>query len=90
MMALMASANRDDRRSPDGDHFDIHRSGVHHFSFGHGLHYCLGAALARMEGKVALEEILKRFPEWTIDTDNARMASSSTLRGWDTLPAFIP
>ena len=43
-----------------------------------------------MEGRIALEEILKRFPEWEIDTDNARMASSSTLRGWDSLPAFIP
>ena len=90
IMALMASANRDDRRVSDGDHFDIHRSAVRHFSFGHGLHFCLGAALARMEGRVALEEILRRFPEWTIDTANARMASSSTLRGWDALPAFIP
>ncbi len=89
MMAIMASANRDDRRFPDGDRFDIHRTGVQHFSFGHGIHYCLGAALARLEGRVALEEILQRFPEWEIDIDNARMASSSTLRGWDTLPAFI-
>ncbi len=90
MMAIMASANRDDRRVPDGDRFDIHRTGVHAFSFGHGIHYCLGAALARLEGRIALEEILKRFPEWTIDADNARMASSSTLRGWDALPALIP
>jgi len=89
VMAIMASANRDDRVVPDGDSFDIHRTGVHHFSFGHGVHYCLGAALARLEGRIALEEILVRFPEWEIDTDNARMASSSTLRGWDALPAFI-
>jgi len=89
MMAIMGSANRDDRRFPDGDRFDIHRTGVHHFSFGHGIHFCLGAALARMEGRIALQEILKRFPDWVIDTDNARMAPSSTLRGWDTLPALI-
>ena len=90
MMAIMASANRDERRIPDGDRFDIHRTGVHHFSFGHGIHFCLGAALARLEGRIALNEILKRFPEWELDLDNARMAPASILRGWDTLPAFIP
>ncbi len=79
----------DDRRIPDGDRFDIHRTAVHHFCFGHGIHYCLGAALARLEGRIALEEVLTRFPNWEIDLDNAKMASSSTLRGWDTLPAFI-
>jgi cytochrome P450 len=89
MMAIMGSANRDDRRFPDGDRFDIHRTGSHHFSFGHGIHFCLGASLARLEGRVALDEILRRFPEWEIDTDNARMASASILRGWDTLPALI-
>ena len=57
--------------------------------FGLGTHYCLGSALARLEGRVALEEILKRFPEWEIDIDNARMASSPALRGWDSLPAFV-
>ena len=59
-------------------------------SFGIGAHYCMGSALARLEGRIALEEILKRFPEWEIDIDNARMASSPALRGWDSLPAFIP
>lgn len=90
MLFLMASANRDDRRFADGDRFDIHREPGKHLSFGVGAHYCLGAALARLEGRVALEEILKRFPEWEIDIDNARMASSPALRGWDTLPAFVP
>jgi cytochrome P450 len=90
ILFLMASANRDDRQYPDGDRFDIHRKGAKHLSFGVGTHYCLGAALARLEGRIALEEILKRFPEWEIDFDNARMASASILRGWDALPAFIP
>ncbi len=90
MLAIMGSANRDERRVPDGDRFDIHRTGVHLFSFGHGVHFCLGAALARMEGCVALDEILKRFPEWEIDLDSARMAPASILRGWDSLPAVIP
>ena len=90
MLAIMASANRDDRRFPDGDRFDIHRRAGHPFSFGHGIHFCLGAALARLEGRIALEEILARFPAWDLDLDNARMASAPILRGWDTLPAFIP
>lgn len=89
MLFLMGSANHDDRRFPDGDRFDIRREYVKHLSFGLGAHYCLGSALARLEGRVALEEILKRFPEWEIDIDNARMASSPALRGWDSLPAFI-
>ncbi|OCB28838.1 cytochrome [Mycobacterium malmoense] len=90
MLFLMGSANRDHRRFVDGDRFDIHREPVKHLSFGIGAHYCLGAALARLEGRIALEELLKRFPQWHIDIDNARMASSSALRGWDALPAVIP
>jgi len=88
MMFLIGSANRDDRRFPDGDRFDIHRKVDQHLTFGYGGHFCLGAALARLEGRVALEEILKRFPEWEVDRDNARLASTSTVRGWETLPVF--
>ena len=90
MLFLMGSANRDHRRFVEGDRFDIHREPVKHLSFGIGAHYCLGAALARLEGRIALEELLKRVPEWHLDIDNARMASSSALRGWDTLPAVVP
>lgn len=90
MLFLMGSANRDHRRFVDGDRFDIHREPVKHLSFGIGAHYCLGAALARIEGRIALEELLKRVPEWHLDIDNARMASSSALRGWDSLPAVLP
>jgi cytochrome P450 len=89
MLFLLGSANHDDRRFPDGDRFDIHRDNTKHVSFGIGAHYCLGAALARLEGRIGLEEILKRFPDWEIDTANARMAASPALRGWDALPAFI-
>ena len=84
--ASSAAANRDDRRNPDGDRFDIHRDSVQHLTFGHGIHFCLGAALARLEGRVALDEVLQRFPEWDVDLDNARLAPTSTLRGWETLP----
>ena len=88
MLFLIGAANRDDRQHPDGDRFDVHRDIGHHLTFGHGPHFCLGAALARLEGRVVLEEILKRFPEWTVDQEAARLASTSTVRGWETLPVF--
>jgi cytochrome P450 len=88
IMFLVGSANRDDRRYPDGDRFDIHRQVGQHLSFGHGTHFCLGASLARLEGRVALEELLKRFPEWEVDWANAKLAPTSTVRGWETLPVF--
>ena len=58
----------------------------HHLSFGYGLHFCLGAALARLEGRVALDEVLQRFPSWEVDWDNAVQARTSTVRGWERLP----
>jgi len=90
IVVLLAAANRDERRFADGDRFDIHRGIEKHITFGYGIHYCLGAALARLEGKVVLDELLKRVPEWEIDVDNARLTSASVVRGWETLPAIIP
>ena len=89
MLFLLASANRDDRRFPDGDAFDIRRSEGRHLTFGNGIHLCMGAALARMEGRIALEELLTRFPEWDVDLENARLSPTSTVRGWETLPALV-
>jgi cytochrome P450 len=89
MMLLNGAANRDDRRFPNGDRFDIHREQHSHLSFGYGIHSCLGAALARIEGRVVLDEVLNRFPQWEVDLENARMSSTSTVRGFDTLPVFI-
>lgn len=85
---LNGAANRDDRKFTDGDSFDIHRRIDHHLSFGYGLHFCLGAALARLEGRVALEEVLRRFPMWQVDWDRAVQARTSTVRGWESLPVF--
>ena len=62
MLMLAGSANRDDRRFPDGDRFDIHREMGQPLTFGHGIHLCLGAALARLEGRVALDEVLQSVP----------------------------
>jgi cytochrome P450 len=87
ILLLVAAANRDESRYPDGDRFNIHRQGPPHITFGRGVHSCLGAALARVEGRVALDELLKRFPTWTVDLDNAKLSSTSTVRGWDNLPA---
>ena len=86
MVLLNGSANRDDRRYPNGDTFDIHREVRLHLSFGYGLHFCLGAALARIEGRIALEEVLRRWPHWEVDADHAVMAHTSTTRGWERLP----
>lgn len=87
MLFLVGAANRDDRRYRDGDRFDVHREVGQHLTFGYGIHFCLGAALARLEGRIALDEILQRFPEWEVDLDNARLSPTSTVRGWETLPA---
>jgi cytochrome P450 len=88
MMLLAASANRDHRAfPPDGDVFDIHRTISHHLAFGYGIHFCLGAALARLEGCIALDEVLNRFPEWEVDADNASLETSA-VRGWASLPVL--
>jgi cytochrome P450 len=90
VMMLVASANRDHRRFDDPETFDIHRNTGGHLTFGYGIHFCLGAALARLEGRIALDELLQRFPEWEVDMSRAKLASTSTVRGWETLPAAIP
>ena len=90
MVLLTAAANRDEREFVDPDRFDIHRRMGHHLSFGYGIHFCLGSHLARLEGRVALDEVLKRFPTWEVDWDNAKQAHTSTVRGWDRLPVLTP
>jgi cytochrome P450 len=91
MMMLIGAGNRDHRQfAPDGDQFDINREVRPHLGFSVGAHHCLGSALARLEGRVALEEVLKRFPEWEVDLPNAVLSTTSTIRGWDSLPTLIP
>ncbi|WP_124712487.1 cytochrome P450 [Mycolicibacterium nivoides] len=90
MMMLIGAAVRDSRQfPPDGEVFDIHREQRQHLAFSVGTHYCLGSALARLEGRIALEEMLKRFPEWDVDLDNAILSPTSTVRGWDSMPVVI-
>jgi cytochrome P450 len=90
MMFLVGSANRDDRQFGDGDRFDIQREARQHLTFGAGAHFCLGSALARLEGRIALEEVLKRFPVWDVDYAGANISPTSTVRGWETLPIVVP
>ncbi|OBB71828.1 cytochrome P450 [Mycolicibacterium flavescens] len=90
MLMLVGAANRDHRRfPPDGDVFDIHRELHSHMTFGAGTHFCMGNALARLEGRIALEEILKRFPTWEVDWPNARPSPTTAVRGWETMPTFV-
>jgi len=89
LLIMLASANRDERQFEDPDRFDIHRRPGGHLTFGRGAHFCLGAPLARLEGRIALEEVLKRWPTWEVDMAGARRSRTSTVRGWDTMPAFL-
>lgn len=90
MLMLVGAANRDPRRfGSDAGSFDVTRPVRQHLAFGVGAHYCLGNALARLEGRIALEEILIRFPDWEVDIDNAVLSPASAVRGWDSMPARI-
>ncbi len=89
VLLLVGSANRDERRWTEPDHFDVRRDMSQHLTFGYGLHFCLGAALARLEGRVALDEVLRRFPDWEIDEANVSISSTSTVRGFDRLPVLV-
>jgi cytochrome P450 len=90
MLLLFGAANRDPRRYHDPDTFNIRRNEGAHLTFGKGLHYCLGANLARLEGRVALDELLNHWPEWDIDYDTAQLAPTSTVRGWERLRIVLP
>jgi len=87
VLLLLGSANRDERVWDRPDEFDIDRaSTVQHVGFGHGIHVCLGAALARLEMRVSLEEILRRMPHYEIDEAACTRVHSGNVRGWATMP----
>ena len=89
MLLVNGSANRDARKYANADRFDVGREDAHHLSFGVGVHFCIGASLARLEGCVALDEVLKRWPDWQVDHDRAKRAHTSTVRGWERLPVLL-
>ena len=86
---LNGSADRDERHFPDPDRFDIHRDIDRQLAFGYGAHFCIGAALARLEGRVALGETLKRFPTWEIDESRLERIHTSTVRGYTSVPMQV-
>jgi cytochrome P450 len=87
VVLLLGSGNRDERVWDDPDAYDIDRSWpTHHLAFGHGIHVCLGAALARLEMRVGLEEFLGRHPRYEIDEDALERVHSGNVRGYSRMP----
>lgn len=82
VLLVTGSAGRDEREYPEPDRFDIHRTVRQHVSFGYGIHFCVGAALARLEGRIALEETLNRFPAWELADGEVVRQHTSTVRGY--------
>jgi cytochrome P450 len=90
VLAVMpGSANHDERAFTDAESFDIHRDLSRILSFGFGPHLCIGANLARVEGRILLEELLDRYTDWDVDLDAAQMTLSVDTRGWESLPIHV-
>ncbi len=86
LLLLTGSAGRDERQYPEPDAFRVERVIDRHVSLGFGAHFCLGASLARLEGRVAIEETLRSFPVWEVDETACEMVHTSTVRGYARLP----
>jgi cytochrome P450 len=89
IVMIPPAANRDERYWDDPERFDIHRRPGQIFTFSYGRHFCLGANLARLEARIALETILPRIPEWTVDYGGATLTRGIDTRGWERLPVDI-
>ena len=87
-LLLFGSANRDERHWAEADTLDVTRNPAGHLAFGHGIHHCLGAALARLETRVALEEILPRLGRYEVDESSAKRVHSGNVRGFAQLPVI--
>ena len=91
VLLLIGSANRDERVFERPDTFDIHRDTSESLAFGKGIHFCLGAALARLEGRVSLEEVMRRIPDFRIEASGIQRVHSTNVRGFSALPiTFTP
>jgi cytochrome P450 len=89
VMLLLAAANRDPRIFDDADRFDIHRVARKHIAFGSGIHFCMGANLARLEARVAFEELLRRFPQYSVTADTLSYFNTPSIRGPKALPVRL-
>ncbi len=90
LVMVPGAANRDETKWDDPERFDIHRPPAQVYTFGFGPHFCLGASLARIEARIALETILERIPEWTCNYDDAVLTPGIDTRGWQQLPVSVP
>lgn len=89
VMILLGAANRDPAAVADPERFDVGRATVPMLSFSSGIHHCLGASLARLEGQVVLERLLDRFPSWELLEENPPFKPRLTLRGPERLPVAL-
>lgn len=91
VLVSLSAANRDPERFPDPDALDVRRQGASHLAFGHGIHHCLGAPLARLEGEIAFTRLLERFPGLTLDADPEELTwrRSTLIRGLTSLPVRL-
>jgi len=86
VMPFIGAADRDPAQFPEPDRLDLTRADNRHIAFGMGVHFCLGAPLARMEGQIAINTLLKRLPKLALATDRPEHRQSLTLRGLQSLP----
>lgn len=90
MVFIQAATGRDERQFDEPDRFDVNRKIDRHLAFAFGPHVCLGAPLARLEGRIAVEETLKRFPEWDVEWDGCEIVhTGSAVRGYSKLPIRV-
>jgi cytochrome P450 len=89
VLLLIGSANRDDAVFPAADAYDLQRDTSDLLSFGVGRHFCLGASLARLEARVALNELARRVEDYDVDPDHARRVHSVNVRGFESLPTTV-
>jgi cytochrome P450 len=89
VLLVAGAANRDDRQFDDPDDFHVRRQVGRHLGFGQGIHHCLGAALARLETRVALQSLLTAAPRFEVDLDNLQRRWSTNFRGYSSVPASL-
>jgi hypothetical protein len=89
VLLLFGSANRDDERWGDPDRFEVRRNPTGHLAFGQGAHFCLGASIARLEGRIALGEFLARFPDYAVVREGLQRAHTDNNRGFNAVPVRL-
>lgn len=87
--AMLGAANRDPAQFPDPDRLDVTRHNVRHVGFGYGIHFCLGASLARLEGEVAIKTLIHRFPRMRLADEIPKRIQEITIHGLRSLPVVV-